>query len=36
MELASRLEQMEATVDQHASVINTIAEEIGNLTIITQ
>ena len=31
-ELAVRMEQLEATVDQHASVINTIAEEINNMT----
>ena len=30
-ELAARLEQFEATLDQHASVINLLAEEINNL-----
>ncbi len=30
-ELANRLEQMEAALDQHASVINVLAEEINNL-----
>ncbi len=30
-ELAVRLEQIEAAVDQHASVINVLAEEINNL-----
>ena len=33
-DLSNRLEQLEATVDQHASVINLLAEEINNLKVL--